>query len=461
MNRSQLVVATSAIALGCWIADVRVALVLIVPFAFAVALRMRFIACCLMLCAAMSCSSWLQWRALDRPLPSHVDGAAQLMSDATIAPQQARAMMSIDGRRYDVVAAGETRTTLINAGVGDRFHLQGTTSALGGLSVASMRRKHVAGRIVVTSLTSKSRGSINAVAANELRSLISKGAISLSEVDRSLFTGFVYGDDRTEPSWLVEQFRDSGLSHLVAVSGQNVAFVLAVVAVAVRGGSRTTRALFWAIALGVFGAMTRWEPSVVRAEAMALIAIVLRWSGRKVDPARVLSVGVAMSLVADPFLIGSVGFLLSVSACIGMATLGVRLLARLRGPLLWRGAIAMSVGAQVGVLPVQLVVFGTASTVSLWTNLAVEPAAGLVMTWGITGGVMAGFAEQLGVSGLAVWMHFPSAALLWWIRSVARAGSMVMSIPVASAASAVVSVVGVMAMTRRWRKSAHPDTVNR
>ena len=55
----------------------------------------------------------------------------------------------------------------------------------------------------------------------------SPGAAPLDPRARSLFTGLVIGDDREQPADLADAFRGAGLTHLLAVSGQNVAFALA------------------------------------------------------------------------------------------------------------------------------------------------------------------------------------------------------------------------------------------
>ena len=60
-----------------------------------------------------------------------------------------------------------------------------------------------------------------------MRALIDRGADELPADQAALTRGLVIGDDRDQPPAMVERFRASGLSHLTAVSGQNVAFVLA------------------------------------------------------------------------------------------------------------------------------------------------------------------------------------------------------------------------------------------
>ena len=86
---------------------------------------------------------------------------------------------------------------------------------------------------------------------------------------RALYAGFVLGDDRGQPVEITDDFRASGLSHLLVVSGQNVAFVLALVSPLLRRLRLGWRLVAGLALLLLFGVLTRWEPSVLRAEAMA------------------------------------------------------------------------------------------------------------------------------------------------------------------------------------------------
>ena len=114
----------------------------------------------------------------------------------------------------------------------------------------------------------------------------------------------------------------SGLSHLLAVSGENVAFTLALAGPLLRRLRVGPRTL---VALGVvfvFAAMTRFEPSVLRASAMAVVALLAAFAGPARGAwARVLAYAVIVLLIADPFLLRSVGFWLSCGASAGIAFL--------------------------------------------------------------------------------------------------------------------------------------------
>ena len=77
--------------------------------------------------------------------------------------------------------------------------------------------------------------------------------------------GVVLGDGREQRPELADEFRASGLSHLLVVSGENVAFVLALAAPGLRRLGLRSRWLATLGLLGFFGLLTRWEPSVLRA----------------------------------------------------------------------------------------------------------------------------------------------------------------------------------------------------
>src|SRR5262249_58861202 len=108
--------------------------------------------------------------------------------------------------------------------------------------------------------------------ANRVRGALDRGARTMTPLDRSLYLGFIVGDDRGQPPAVVDQFRASGLSHLTAVSGENVAFLLAVAGPLLRRLRVSTR---WLATLGLIGwvaTFTRFEPSVLRAARMAPLA---------------------------------------------------------------------------------------------------------------------------------------------------------------------------------------------
>ena len=85
---------------------------------------------------------------------------------------------------------------------------------------------------------------------------------------RALLAGLVLGDDRDQPAVLRDAFSAVGLTHLLAVSGQNVAFVLAAAGPLLRRLRLGPRLAAVLVLLAFFALVTRFEPSVLRAAVM-------------------------------------------------------------------------------------------------------------------------------------------------------------------------------------------------
>ncbi len=141
-------------------------------------------------------------------------------------------------------------------------------------------------------------------------------------------------------------FRAAGLSHLLVVSGGNVAMVLAPVlaAVALLRLSRWPKFVVGFGAVAFFTVLTGAEPSVLRAGVMACLALVGVLMGRPRTTASILSAAVLGLLVLDPWLVWSVGFQLSVTATAGMVALASPLADRF-GQLRCRGRWRSAAGA--------------------------------------------------------------------------------------------------------------------
>jgi competence protein ComEC len=330
------------------------------------------------------------------------------------------------------VGRGRHRTLLVRAtgtevsalrvvDAGDRVVLRGRLAPLGSGSFDTRARwRHAVGRLDHVELRELVGPRGLFVAANDARALIVRGTDPLAPTPRALVAGFLLGDTRAIPPPVIDAYRAAGLSHLLAVSGENVAFVMALAAPLLRRlrlGSRTACAL--AIVM-VFAAMTRFEPSVLRAAAMAAITLLAMLGGRPVSGMRVLAYAVIGLLLIDPFLVHSVAFALSCGASAGIACLSRPVGARLPGPRWLREPIAVSIGAQLGVLPVLLLVFGSFPLVTPVSNLLAAPAAEVLGVYGCFASVASGLAPPLGPL-----LQQPTALLVAWITAVARAGAAV------------------------------------
>lgn len=353
--------------------------------------------------------------ALGEPLPGEVDGWVTLGGDPVPAGPGIRVEVIADGRRYDAFAYGAAAGGLRRLLTGERVELVGRVRPRPA-DRPDLRWRHLAGRIEVESVADPAPAAPIHRLANGLRRTLAAGVEHLREDRRALVTGVVYGDDRAQSETDREAFRAAGLSHLLAVSGQNVAFVLAVAGPLLRRMVQRTRAPAVMVVLAGFGLVTRFEPSVLRATFMAGTSAVAGASGRVADGMRLLAIAVVASLILDPLLVGRLGFQLSVTASLGILALAPALSSRLRGPRALREALAVTIAAQLMVAPLLVATFGSVPVVALPANLLAVPAAGPMMMWGLTAGLLAGLLG--GVSARI--LHLPTDLLARWLEAVAH-----------------------------------------
>jgi competence protein ComEC len=351
---------------------------------------------------------------LDGVHPGPVAAEVTLLGDPAPSFGGLRADARLGHRRVELRAEGSSADALRPRLAGEVVDVRGALTPVTedeGWLIA----RHVAGRLRVHAVISWRPGAAPSRAANALRRTLVRGASPLSPVQRSLYTGLVIGDDRDQPPELADDFLGAGLTHLLAVSGQNVAFALALAGPVLRRLRIWPRLLATLGVIAMFGLMTRFEPSVLRAAAMAATATTITTLGTPVSRLRIIALAVTALLVVDPLLIRSVGFQLSTAAAVAIVLLAPPLAGALPGPPALREAMSVTIAAQLGVAPVLLSAFGPLPLASFPANLLAVPAAGPVMVWGLTAGMVAGVTG----GGLAAVVHLPTRLLLTWLAQVA------------------------------------------
>jgi ComEC/Rec2-related protein len=298
--------------------------------------------------------------------------------------------------------------------MGERVQVEVDLRPLGN-APAWLLAQGLSGRGTVTSVESFDVGSPHTRIANSIRRTIESGASSMNRDERALFAGLVYGDDRQQSPLTADNFDAAGLTHLLAVSGQNVAFVLAITGPVLRRLGHRQRFIFVLALLLLFATVTRFEPSVVRASVMTSVAAVAALVGTEMSSRRILGVAVATLVLVDPLIVHSVAFQLSVAASAGILLWSARVARAVPGPRWLVEALAVTSTAQLAVAPLLVWRFDGLPVASLPANLLAGPAAGPVMMWGLTGGLVAGVLP----AGVAEVLHVPTRAALWWINSVA------------------------------------------
>jgi competence protein ComEC len=200
---------------------------------------------------------------------------------------------------------------------------------------------------------------------------------------RALLAGFLVGDTEGVDAIDEEAMRRAGLSHFTAVSGSNVALFLSLIFMALGpiGVGPRRRAVVGLLALPVFAAATRFEPSVLRASAMAGLGLGGRLIGLTLEAWQILSAAVIGLVLLDPTLVSNVGFQLSAAA-----TAGVIVGARWPVPPTRSArALAVTIGAQAAVAPLLVLQFGLVPMLSPLVNLVAAPVVALSTVVGAIG----------------------------------------------------------------------------
>ena len=374
----------------------------------------------LVLVAVAALAGFLGSRALDGladPPQGPVEGWVTLIDDPRpLGAHGTRVTVRLGQARLEARAYGAVAARLDDLLAGERVHISGTARPT---ESDWHRWRHVAATLNVDAVGDRADAAPLAAFTNRVRRLLDSGARSLSDDSRAMFAGMVYGDDRSQSPRLYDDFRAAGLGHLLVVSGQNVAFVLALASPLVTRTRPGVRLIVLLMLLAVFAVLTRFEPSVLRAVTMAGVAVISAALGRPETGRRTLAWAVAAVVVADPFLVRVLAFQLSACATCGLLWITPALAEKLPGPRPLSLAVATTAGAQLAVMPLLVAVFGVVPLASLPANVAAGPATAPVMMWGLTGGLGAGL-----VGGPVAWLiHRPTAALLWWVRSVASAAA--------------------------------------
>lgn len=240
--------------------------------------------------------------------------------------------------------------------------------------------------------------------------------LRLDPSSAGLAVGLVTGDTRLLPAADEDAMRATGLTHLVAVSGSNVAIVAGgalLLGSWLRLGARGRRWLVGAV-IAWFAVLTRFEPSVLRASVMAVLVLGAGARGVPVDAVRTLSLTVLLLLALDPFLGSSLGLVLSATATAGVLVFAPLVARRLhRVPRRLAQVLAVTIGAQLTVAPALLVTQGEVPLASVPANLVAVPAAALAST---VAGVAAVVAQASPVVGsLVVQLADPPLRVILWL----------------------------------------------
>ncbi len=244
---------------------------------------------------------------------------------------------------------------------------------------------------------------------------------NLPEPHSALLAGILLGARRGIPAEVADDFNRVGLTHIVAVSGSNVAIVTMAFLVLLAALGLPRAYVFFASLLAVAGfvIMTGASASVVRAGVMASLVLAARASGRLARAGNALVFTAAAMLFFNPrILVFDVGFQLSFAATLGLLTLQPILEEKCRRwpeALGLKSAFLVTMAATIMVTPLVLYHFGRFSLIAPLANVLIVPLIPIIMLVGFLA-LLVG----LILPALAVWPGYAAWLLLAYVINVSH-----------------------------------------
>jgi len=249
---------------------------------------------------------------------------------------------------------------------------------------------------------------------------------NLSSEKSALIGAMLIGYRENLTEQMENAFSAAGLTHIMAVSGANLAFLVFPLLWVLSwiGVDRKVSAVIAIPFIFLYLLVTGLESSVLRASVMAVVILLGKALHRKGELVNSVAVAVFILLSVNPFMFFDVGFQLSVGATLGLGILykRVRNIFPAKVPGFISETLAATISAQAGVLPLLIMYFSRISLISLVSNMLVVPVTGITTCLGavcIIARTIHPFLGKITGYGLEAVLHFilfvtdKSASVKW------------------------------------------------
>jgi len=305
------------------------------------------------------------------------------------------------------------------------------------------------------------RGGVGGLADRVRARLLRSVTAGLGGERAGVLRGVVLGEESGLSDELRQRFRASGLYHLLAVSGQNVALVAASVIVAawVFGIPRLLAELVALAAIVAYVLAVGAQPSVIRAGVAGGLCSVAWLTARATDRWHLLLVGALVLLAWNPYTLYDAGFQLSFAAVVAIFVLVPRFQRFLEGYPLGRlrPVVAVSAACGVATAPILWLQFHSLQLLAVPANAVAAPVIVPLLGLAFAGAAVAPVSGS--AAAALAWLNGWCAAYLAW---VARAIGGMPFAQIQSTRALLVLLAGALLLTAyaapRWRTSSSPST---
>ncbi|WP_028060133.1 ComEC/Rec2 family competence protein [Candidatus Solirubrobacter pratensis] len=366
-------------------------------------------------------------------------------------------------RLLDSAAAGEQAVLRLHSyayhgawpDVGEVLKVTARVKPLGPFDAYQRRRNaHAALEASRAAGTGERRGGLAGV-LDSVRRRAERGLeVHLAPKERALLRGMVLGEDERLSETTRDEFQASGLAHILAVSGQNVMLLAALVLFAgsLTGMGLRLRLLLAIGLIAVYVPLAGGGPSIQRAGVMGIAGLVAALAGHPARRWYALLLAAAVTLVLNPRAAAEPGWQLSFAAVASLLAAAPALAGALgrRMPAAVAEVAAITLAATVGTAPLMALHFGQLSLASLPANLIAAPAIAPVMWLGMLAAAAAQAAPALAAPFTAL-----TGPLLVFIQWVAHesAGAPLAAVPVHAPPAAVLAIwAGAIGLFAAWMR---------
>lgn len=324
---------------------------------------------------------------LQRPVPGPFGASAEV----ELVDGPARGSRLLARLPHDVVLPR-------SAGTGAELQVTGTfgraRSGAGDFDFAAyLRRRRIAGELAVERmrLTGRRRGGVAGWMDGIRERALTGIASDLRPALGALAQGMVLGADDGVPDAVRQDFRDAGLAHVLAASGQNVMLLiaLAIPLLAAAGLSHGARIPALIVLVALYVPLAGGGPSIQRAGVMGVAGLLAMLLSRPSSRWYALLLAACLTLGLDPRVWGEPGWQLSFAAVIGILVLAPGIRRRLDTlPTALAEGVALTVAASAATAPLVAHHFGVVSLASLPANVVALPLIAPIMWIGMLRGLL-------------------------------------------------------------------------
>lgn len=208
----------------------------------------------------------------------------------------------------------------------------------------------------------------------------------LSEPQSSLLAGILFGQDRLFSESFEENVRVSGVSHIVAASGYNITILVILIDKTLFFLPKKIKITLGLIVVWAFAVLSGLSSSIIRACIMSSVSLLSIFWGRSNTIHISLPLASAVFVFFNPFIVEDVGFLLSISATVGLVYL-MPILVDLKDNLTKRlkfidDYLFPTLSCTISTLPISISTFNTLSLWSVPSNVLILPVLESTMLFG-------------------------------------------------------------------------------